>query len=36
VNKALQQFSEAGWVEPGYNAIKILNAQALGVFAARG
>jgi CRP/FNR family cyclic AMP-dependent transcriptional regulator len=34
VNKALRQFSEAGWVEPGYSTIKIRDAQALGDFAA--
>ncbi len=36
VNKALRQFGEPGWVEPGYNAIKIRDAQALKAFAANG
>jgi CRP-like cAMP-binding protein len=36
VNKALREFEESHWVEPGYHAIKILDAQALRVFAARG
>jgi CRP/FNR family cyclic AMP-dependent transcriptional regulator len=34
VNKALRQFGEAGWVEPGYNAVKIRDTQALRAFAA--
>lgn len=34
VNKALRLFSDAGWVEPAYNAIKICNAEALKAFAA--
>ncbi|MEZ5827342.1 MAG: Crp/Fnr family transcriptional regulator [Hyphomicrobiales bacterium] len=34
VNKALRRFCEAGWVEAGYNAIKIRNAEALKAFAA--
>lgn len=34
VSKALHTFGEAGWVETGYNAIKIRDAQALKAFAA--
>jgi CRP/FNR family cyclic AMP-dependent transcriptional regulator len=34
VNRALRQFGEAGWVEPGYNAIKIRDTRALTAFAA--
>lgn len=33
VNKAIRQFSDAGWVEPGYNAIKIRKVEALKAFA---
>jgi hypothetical protein len=35
VNKALQQFAEAGWVVQHYGAIQIRDVQALGDFAAR-
>jgi CRP/FNR family transcriptional regulator, cyclic AMP receptor protein len=34
VSKALHRFGETGWVETGYNAIKIRDAQALKDFAA--
>jgi CRP-like cAMP-binding protein len=34
VNKALQQFAGSGWLEPGYNAIKISDPKALQQFAA--
>jgi CRP-like cAMP-binding protein len=34
VSKALHQFGQSGWVETGYNAIKICDAQALKDFAA--
>lgn len=34
VNKALHRFAESGWLEPGYNAIKIQDTQALKHFAA--
>jgi len=34
VSKALHQFGEWGWVEPGYNAIKIYDMQRLKDFAA--
>jgi len=34
VGKALRQFREASWVEPGYNAVKIREVQALKAFAA--
>jgi CRP/FNR family transcriptional regulator, cyclic AMP receptor protein len=33
VNKALKQFAASGWVETGYNAIKIRDVQALKGFA---
>lgn len=33
VNKALHLFAGSGWVEPGYNAIKIQDVQALKKFA---
>jgi CRP/FNR family cyclic AMP-dependent transcriptional regulator len=36
VNKALHKFGEQGWLEPGYNAIKIRDAQALREFAGDG
>jgi len=32
VGKALRRFSESGWVETGYNAIKIRDARALKAF----
>jgi CRP/FNR family cyclic AMP-dependent transcriptional regulator len=32
VNKALHKFAASGWVEPGYNAIKIRDVQALKRF----
>jgi hypothetical protein len=32
MNKALHQFASSGWVEPGYNAIKIRDVQALKRF----
>jgi CRP/FNR family cyclic AMP-dependent transcriptional regulator len=35
VNKALHQFASSGLVEPGYNAIKIRDVQALQDFAAK-
>ena len=34
VNKALRHFAAAGWVEPGYSVITILDAEALTQFAA--
>jgi CRP/FNR family transcriptional regulator, cyclic AMP receptor protein len=34
VNKALRRFADTAWVEPGYNVIKIRDAQALKDFAA--
>jgi CRP-like cAMP-binding protein len=34
VSKALHRFGQSGWVETGYNAIKIRDAQALKAFAA--
>jgi CRP/FNR family cyclic AMP-dependent transcriptional regulator len=33
VNKTLHHFASSGWVEPGYNVIKIQDAQALKKFA---